>query len=821
MYGGYNMWKIFKDSFLRNIAIVLLVTLLAGALFSAGIASAANFYFGETLQGLIGDFGEYDLILSVRQPTKELAAKKLQEIITERLPGVKWKEGIPIPGKANFFLSFPDRYKKQEVWENLDQYFSDIPGKSGWTIMLEPRLTIRGIPVGAQGFILKQLKEIPEVEFVFKNGSGLELVLEDGASVPKVSEKAKKVLARYALFTVYFPLGYKPDDAVGLGKKLAYRLEQELKLTTSQNVTFGGVDRKTASFTQTLGEMRSFLLAYASQISLELSSEAEVQEKDQLLIENSTGSLILNVTKVSGHTAQGILIQGQAHGLLGEKVYQMDAKGKKAGLVGRVTRVENPKEKLNGALDQSVNVLNQLDGIRSQAQEVNQGAKRAVEGYNQLLPKTKEVRERLVEIDSRLEKIPTLTPKKINLDSTIQSLNQVESQVAGTVHTLDQYRMQTATTRGIVRESRETIQAQLSFLPYSGADEVRFVLENSLQVLLGLEKAYQQQEYLLTKAQANLAEAQDTVKRNREGLEGLQNSVNSLHDLNAFRTPLQNTISSLDQMTGQLERVDVIEIGNSIGQLEQLLDRLATIDQQNIINNLNYLQLALPRLEDQEIGNSVTVMDDYLTQQVAIDQGLIILTDSSLPKKEAERIARATIGNPYVSTLTTQVGGVDADIRGEIQRIITQIREILAALSAIAFTLLILILDQTTIMSSLAVLREEKKKSWWGEENLYGVLVGAFLLTTIVALAQGAIPYLSLGHFALIGALLGFLISLQCQTLSPVNSKEVIAGQALGLSYGEVMEQIVIPTAKPGFLKLCNQQKVRFRGKGGRLNAKT
>lgn len=809
------MWKTFRNGFYRNIAWVLLITLLTGSLFSAGVASAANVYFGATLQGLIGDFGEYDLILSVRQPTKEVAAKKLQEVIEERLPGVKWKEGIPIPGKANFFLSFPDQYKKTEIWESLDQYFGDIPGKSGWTIMLEPRLTIRGIPVGAQSFILNQLKELPEVDFVFKNGSSLELVLTKGASIPQVSEQVKKILSRYSLFTVYFPLGYKPEDAAGLGKKLAYQLEQELDLTTSQNVTFGGLDRKTASFTQTLGEMRSFLLAYASQISLQLSPEANVEEQEQLLV----GKSLLTVTKVGEHTAQGIVIQGQADNLLGQKVYKLDEQGKRNTLIGQVIRVENPKEKLNGALEQSISLLNQLDGIREQARDVNQGAQRAIEGYNQILPKTREIRNRLIEVDNRLEQIPTLTPRKINLEPTIQSLNQVEGQVAATVSTLDQYRMQTAATGGTVRESRQMIQAQVNLLPQQGADEIRFVLENSLQVLQNLEKVYQQQEYLLTKAQANLAEAQGTVRRNREGLEGLQSSVNSLHDLNEFRAPLQSTISSLDQMMGQLDRVDVIGIGNSIGQLEELLNRLGTVDEQNIINNLRYLQLALPRLEDRQIGNSVTVMDEYLTQQVAIDQGLIILTNSWIPKKKAETIARQVIGNPYVSTLTTQVGAVDTDIRGEIQRIITQIREILAALSAVAFTLLVLILDQTTVMSSLAVLREEKKKSWWGDENLYGTLVGAVLLTFIVVITQAAIPYLSLGHFTLLGALLGFLVSLQCQTLSPVNNKEVTAGQALGLSYGEIMEQIVIPAAKPGFLKLCNRKKVRFKGKGGRANA--
>lgn len=813
------MLKLFRDGFSRNIITVLLVTVIIGSIFAAGVASAANFYFGETLQGLIGEFGEYDLILHFRQPTKDIAAEKLNEIIAEKLPGVRWKEGTSIAGKANFFLSFPDKYKVPEVWEKLDQYFGSIPGKSGWTIMLEPRLTIRGIPIGAQSIVINQIKAIEQIDFVFRNGSNLELVLKEGSSVSEVSTLVKEILKGYSLFTVYFPLGYQPEDTVSLGKNLAARLQEELSLTTSRNITFGGIDKKTATFTETMGEMKSFLLAYASQITVELSQKTNVREQDRLILGSEKDPLIMQVTKVKDQELQGIIIQGDTPNLLGQRAYEMDEDGQRGSWIGVVARIDNPKENLNQALDQSIILLEQLDQIIAQAEEVSEGAQRAVDGYRQILPETRDLQDKLRQMDERLAQSSALGSKKINLDPTIKGLNNVEARLVETRSVLEQHELGLEAGMKEITKSRQSIQGLLGILPEQGGDDFSFVLENTLHILRGIEKGYQTQSYLLTRAQAQLAEAQSNIGVHKQNLESLKNNINNLNNLGPYRASLKDGISSLDKVVESLEAMQIDRLEREIQQTNSVLERLKRVDEEKIISSLKYLQTSLPRLEDREIGTSVSVVDDYINQQMAVDQGLVILTDSWISKGKAQKITREFLGNPYVSTLTTQVGVVDTDIRGEVQRIISQVREILAALSALAFTLLVLILDQTTIMSSLAVLREEKKKGWLGEENLYGILVGGTLLTLMVVVTGAAIPYLYLGHFILIGAFLGYLVSTQCQSLSPVNQKEIMAGQALGLSYAEIMEQIVIPSAKPGFLKFYNQKKVKFSGKGGEPNA--
>jgi ABC-type amino acid transport system permease subunit len=50
------------------------------------------------------------------------------------------------------------------------------------------------------------------------------------------------------------------------------------------------------------------------------------------------------------------------------------------------------------------------------------------------------------------------------------------------------------------------------------------------------------------------------------------------------------------------------------------------------------------------------------------------------------------------------------------------------------------------------------------------------------------------------------------ERFSPVNIKEVTAGQALGLSNVQIMREIVIPSSRPGLMNLLNRWKQQFRG---------
>lgn len=778
------MNKLFNDGFWRNIVIVLLLTIMLGSLISSGIGWAANFYFGQTLQSLIGDMGEYDLIISVRQPMKDVAKEKMAEIVVKEMPGLKWKEGTPLPGKVNLFLSFPEKYKTREVWENLDRYFGSIPGKSGYTIMLEPRLTIRAIPGGAQNFLLAKLESFPEVEFAFKDGSSLQLVLKSNASVPEVNSKVKELLSHYQLFTVYFPLGYQPNDIQGLGNKLAKELQQEFSLTVSRNVAFSSQDQRTADFNATLGEMKSFLLAYSSQVTVKLLPESQVTEKDNLEVGRETS---LQVQEINGHQAKGIVIRGKADRLLGEKVYRQGQE------VGQVVGIDNPKEKLQHSLTESISLLSQLEEIRIQALSGSKKVLAAIEDYQQIVPQVETVRDKAKVMQDQMENNPVNL--SIDLSPLEGRLNEIDRKVSEVQNVLNQYQGQIKSQEKQLDAVRDKMGPQIP--------------ESILTVLESLEKGYQNQTYLVERTKDKLENIREEVAKGKQTV----NTLGQIGKISKFKDTLQDTADSLDKLVILLNGYPADDLTNQVKELDNTLSGLEKVDEKKIISSLKYLQETLPTLEDQQMGSSITLMDEYTNKQISTDQGLIIMTDNWLPQGPAEKKAQEIMQNKGVSSLKAPLGMVETDMRGEIQRIISSIRQILAALSAIVFTLFILILDQTTIMSTLRML-EEKQKVWWSPAHAYGSLVGSLVLTAILLISKGAIPYLYLGHYLIIGAALGYITAHQSVSLSPVNQKEITAGEALGLNYREIMEQIVIPSSKPGLLRLCNKNKVKFlRGK--------
>jgi len=96
-------------------------------------------------------------------------------------------------------------------------------------------------------------------------------------------------------------------------------------------------------------------------------------------------------------------------------------------------------------------------------------------------------------------------------------------------------------------------------------------------------------------------------------------------------------------------------------------------------------------------------------------------------------------------------------------------------------------------------------------ERLYGMSVGAVLLTAMFVLARGGIPYLPWVCVPLVGAVLGLIVACYTEKISPISGEEIMAGQSLGLSMDGIMREIVIPSGRPGLLQKLNQRKVKFK----------
>ena len=106
--------KHFSKGFLKDVALLLLVTIIAGSSFSSAVAYAVDTYFGDTLSGLVGDMGSISFSSTCvrRQRRCQDTAEKLLE---KEFPGAKLKEGIAIAGIANFFIALPQRQSPKSV----------------------------------------------------------------------------------------------------------------------------------------------------------------------------------------------------------------------------------------------------------------------------------------------------------------------------------------------------------------------------------------------------------------------------------------------------------------------------------------------------------------------------------------------------------------------------------------------------------------------------------------------------------------------------------------------------------------------------------
>ncbi|MGI6092286.1 MAG: hypothetical protein ACOYD5_04710, partial [Negativicutes bacterium] len=154
-----------------------------------------------------------------------------------------------------------------------------------------------------------------------------------------------------------------------------------------------------------------------------------------------------------------------------------------------------------------------------------------------------------------------------------------------------------------------------------------------------------------------------------------------------------------------------------------------------------------------------------------------------------------------------------------------EVQAVLAGLAAIIATLLFLALDHTAIMTVIRRRRlanRVKVTGWRGllarititftaPERQYGMVIGAVMLTAIFAISGGGIPYLPWLAVPLLGALIGLIVANYTEKISPISTDEVTAGEALGLSFDEVMREIVVPSARPGLLQKLNRRKLKFR----------
>lgn len=773
--------SIFRDSIQRDILTLLTVSVIIGSLLASSVSMAANSYFSKTLASLVGDYGEYDLVIQVREEMKEDTAVQVDKIVNDVFPGGKVSQGPTVTGKSYFYVTLPDQYKTKQIYEDLPKTFGSIPGGASVGMMTEPRLNIRGVPEGAKNMLIERIMQMEGVRFAFRDGGTVGVILTSLDKSSVVSTNIKNILKDYQVIEITFPVGSEPANPVRLGESIAEAMRKELRLEYAQNASVDGKNDDMTYMVSTMIELKRFLTAYASQVTLTPTAGTKLAKGDIVVFQGAAAqapqagqapdkaNVIVEITEAAANgTAQGRITQGDASQLGSTPGYKVEKEV--IGPQVAAASYKNPRQELGNALGETGKLVGQIPGFAQDAKSLSGVALGALDNYGGSVAA---------------------------LEATLSSL-----QVAG-----------------------GTIQAATSALAGIDTSGIRYQLDSSSRNIGGLVNSLQ----VVRLVSGDVNSTIGTLSGAQQNLSSLSSSLASLDGVAAnarqAKSAIDGIVANGQTTLGTLRAFDVQGAKNSLTDATARLNGLQEINVPMVTAQVQYLAAAVPNLKDEEINHSIALLDKFIAGQVIPGARIQILTTSNINTDAVAPIVHAQAGHSNVSLYSTALGVIEPNARGELYQVLNEVKSILAAMTAVIITILFLGLDHTAIMTVIRRKRLAKKvpvTGWrkvaerltiaiFAPERRYGMGVGAVMLTAMFILSGGGIPYLPWIGVPVIGAVLGLIVAAYSEKISPIADEEVMAGEALGLSLDEVMREIVIPSGRPGLMQKLNQRKVKFK----------
>lgn len=772
----------FRNSFNRDVVILLLVSIAIGTALAGALAMSANSYFSETISSLVGEYGEFDFLINVRDEVKEDGRAQIEKVINQVFPGARLKEGPTLNGLTSFLVGVPKEYKTKQNFETLDSIFGSVPGRSGISIMTEPRITLKAVPEGAKDTVIDQIMQINGVLFAFRDGGSVTVLVQSLEQSAGIQAEIERVLANYQLIDVAFPVGSEPENPIRLGEQIADALRADKAIGYAESVSVDTKHNDTAAFVSTIIELKRFLTAYTTKATIQPVTGVTIRSGDVIAFKGAAASepqpaaavdpanVLVQVTSVQGNgTAEASVIQGEAKQLPASQGYLV-TNSVIASPVGTAT-FQNPRNELGNALGETAKLVGQIPGFAQDAQNMIGIANTSLDNY----------------------------------DSSLRAIEQTLTGLSGAGDTLQ------AATSGLANLDTSAIQGQLG----SSAQAMGSLI-NTLQVI----------RLVNPEAGASITE----LTAMQQNLTSLQNRLNALsniaEDARRARAAIDGIVTNGNSTVASLRNFDTAGARRTLNDTSGRLGQLQQFNTPLVAAQLQYLGAAVPSLSDEEISRTVKLMDQFIAGQVIPSQRLQFLTKSNVTIDLATPVIQKVVGHSNISLYTSTLGVIEPDPRAEVMVILTQVKSVLAGLVSLVATVTFLTLDHTAVMAVIrrqrTVVRRPPAKRWRrlfqglkntfsAPECLYGMGIGALLLTTMFLLSGGGIPYVPWIGVPLLGALLGLFIANNAEKINPVETDEVSAGEALGLSFDEIMREIVIPNGRPGLLQKLNRRKMKFK----------
>lgn len=840
-----NLFK--KDNFIKDVIILLLVGIVGTALFSTGFAMATDKYFAKAVTGIIGEFGEYDLLFQGKVELKTALARQIKETLAKHFPGATLKPGISVAGQTTYFVGLPDKYKTKAVYNSLDDYFADLPGNGGFSIMTEPRLTITSVPKALFDRISSEVEQISGISFTFKDGSNIGVILNNSRVSETVQTKIEKVLGKYQILEVRLgTTDVAANELISLGKQVSSALRGFEGIDYATDVTAANGNTDYEYLMGTLSEVKKFLLAYASEVKIVPAEGANLEIGDLLALNGNNQnelksgavldplSVVVKVTAVEGQEVQGLIIQGDAEYLKDNTAYELIS-GDKVGSIAGTVEVSSRKSQLIYAMDQGIKILDKLDGAVKDFNASTDGPGITVNSIESAYDQIVEVQQSLGLIESGVEGLSgkANTESLVKMAETINGVGDDLDYLAqnfGRVQILESRFEEALNGLNTAQLFLDSPLVESSLSNAGGIyDKLMFVNEQIKTVESSLQTRVQQLDNFIN----NFNPLVTVLLSWRDKARDFADAANSFGAVFTPGSENQQQMEALIQSTDEvLSSITGFNGGDFKQGLEIVSERFFGGDQVDLtalISELERVKESLPNLLDEEIGNTVTLIEKYAgNEDSGAGDKLQIFTESKVDRSLTDAAIKDIVGKSDIEIYSLPAGTIQLDVRGELYKILAEVRSTIAALVVVILWVLSLILDHSLIISMIkqlgfTILPEKLPftipllergyrlaRKIFSPANLYAFFIGGLWLTFAFIIAGAQVPYLNYWQIGICGGVMGIFISMLAEKINPVNKEELMAGLSLGFSFVIIMREIIIPSGRPGLLQLLNRRKMKL-----------
>jgi hypothetical protein len=834
------------DTFVKDAIILLVVGIVSAALFAAGFAMATDKYFAKAVTGVMGDFGQYDLLFQGKQELKSALERQIRAVIDERLPGATLKQGISIVGKTSFFLTLPAKYKNKAVFDNLNNYFNDLPGNGGFSIMTEPRINISSVPNGAFELLAQQVEKIPGVIFTFHDGNSIGVILKNSKVSQTVQRQIKQIINRYQILEVRLNSGHSAEELLSLGKQVSQSLLQLPGVDYARDLGMNDDGNDYQYLVNTLLGIKKFLQAYATEVTIipEAGHNLEIGDlvalNGKATVGGAPGSMlqpldvVVKVTAKDAAGVRGLITQGDSSYLGDNQAYQLLPNDKIGARIGTVT-VSSRKSQVGYALEQGTALLKQVQGALDSYDQATGGPNLTLNELEKVSTQLNTVKKALSLIESNVSG----ANGKVNRDSLVGVANLINSagddldylaQTFGRVRILENRFDQALTGFGTARSLMGSSLVQNSLGVSGGLLEKLNLLDGRLGIVeSSLRERVRQVDDFVNRFNPVVAVLLSWRNKARDFSGQVNNFSSTFAPGTENHRKLTELIAATDRVNAALTGTNLANVQSGLNLISERLFKDQKLDLKALIAEMDKAREALPRLLDEEIDHSVDLIDRYVGGETPTGEKIQVFTKVGIDRNLAETVIKNVINREQLTLFSLPVGTIQPDIRGELFKILDEVRSTIAALMVIVLWIFSFILDQSLIVAMLKQMNRQFRpfkgelsnrwlnKAWHcltqllHPANLYAAGVGALWLGGTMTFSGAQIPYLTVWHLAIIGGVMGMLLALLAEKINPVNQEEVLAGLSLGLPFQTIMREIVIPAGRPGLMQLLNRWKMTMR----------